>query len=326
MKVFVIVAVVFLVFTAAFASAESEEQQFRDFLTKFNKHYGTRAEYLHRLEVFRHNLAHAARLDARSEFSTYGVTKFMDLTPEEFRAKFLLKNMPKIDRTNAVVNTIGYPEDQFPASFDWSSKGVLTPVYNQEQCGSCWAFSATESIESMWALAGNTLASLSMQQIVDCDPYDDGCNGGNPSTAYRYVMEAGGLEAYSSYPYIGIGGPCRFDKSKIVAKISSWQWVTKTDNENEMQTFTNNTGPPSICVDASTWQYYQGGVITKDDGCGTSLDHCVQLTGWQQMKGMTVWNVRNSWGKDWGEKGYLYIQKGYDVCGIGQEVTSAIVH
>jgi len=178
----------------------------------------------------------------------------------------------------------------------------------------------------MWALAGHSLVQLSMQQIVDCDRTDSGCNGGNPPTAYQYVMRAGGLEAYADYPYIGIQTACRFDASDIAASISNWQWITQDDDESAMQSFTYTTGPPSICVDATIWQYYNGGVVTSSSGCGTQLDHCVQLTGWQEMDGMTVWNVRNSWGADWGpNQGYIYIEKGYDVCGIGQEVTSSII-
>jgi len=309
-------------------NVKPEEEQFQEFLADFGKRYASMDEYQQRFEIFKKNLVIAAELDARSPSSDFGTTKYMDLSKEEFNAKFLLKRSQLQRDLSQFVrpNDVAGPLSDLPDSFDWRDKGVVTDVYNQEQCGSCWAFSTTESIESQWALAGNNLTRLSMQQIVDCDQYDDGCGGGNPPTAYKYVIEAGGLEPYVDYPYIAVGGPCRFNKDKVLAKIHSWQWVTKTMNEDQMQTFTNNTGPPSICVDAATWQYYKGGVITKEFGCGTSLDHCVQLTGWQPMKGMTVWNVRNSWGKDWGENGYLYIEKGFDICGIAQEVTSAIVN
>jgi len=139
-------------------------------------------------------------------------------------------------------------------------------------------------------------------------------------------MDAGGLESYADYPYIAMNGKCKFQKSEIVANISNWQWVTKDNDVSAMQSFTYTKGPPSVCVDASTWQYYQGGVITQADGCGTAIDHCVQITGWQVMKSMNVWNVRNSWGEDWGPNGgYLYIEMAGDVCAIGQEVTSSIV-
>jgi len=304
----------------------TDEEKFVDFMARYRKSYEPR-EYKLRFEIFKRNMAIAERLNEKSPSADYGITLFMDLSPEEFKAQYLNRGMnpsSKDYENNEVYTPPSKPLD-LPSSFDWSSKGALTRVYNQGQCGSCWAFSTTENIESVYFLAGNPLLSLSMQQIVDCDPYDSGCNGGNPSTAYRYVIEAGGLESYSDYPYTAEDGRCKFDKSKVVANISSWQWVTRVDDENAMQSFTYTTAPPSICVDASTWQYYQGGVITKNDGCGTQLDHCVQLAGWEQKNSMTVWIVRNSWGITWGNAGYLYIEKGYNVCGIGQECSSSIV-
>jgi len=178
----------------------------------------------------------------------------------------------------------------------------------------------------MWALAGKGLMSLSMQQIVDCDYSDNGCNGGNPPNAYQYVMGAGGLEPYADYPYVDVRTQCTFDGAEVAASISDWNWITEDDNEANMQSFVYTTGPPSICVDAQLWQSYTSGVITSQSGCGTALDHCVQLTGWQQMDGMGVWNVRNSWGSDWADNGgYIYLEMGYDVCGIGQEVTSSVI-
>jgi C1A family cysteine protease len=299
------------------------EELFKEFVATYSKNYDTPLEWVHRYEVFRKNLDLAGELDRRSPFATYGITKFMDLTPEEFRAKYLLKDMPTEDNT-APVWSAPEPSD-FPTSYDWRSKGVVTPVYNQQQCGSCWAFSTTENIESMWALAGHNLTRLSMQQIVDCDTYDGGCGGGNPPTAYKYVMQAGGLEPYDDYPYVGVGTRCHFVKSKVVANIENWQWVTRDKDETVMQSFVYTTGPASICVDASSWQYYKDGVITKSDGCGTALDHCVQLTGWDEKSSLNAWTVRNSWGADWGNQGYLYVQMGGNVCGIAQEVTSSIV-
>jgi len=204
---------------------------------------------------------------------------------------------------------------------------VLTPVYNQEQCGSCWAFSVTENMESMWALSGNTLVSLSMQQVVDCDKVDDGCGGGNPPTAYDYIIKAGGLEYYKDYPYVGINTPCKFNAKDIAATIHKWGYITEKDNETAMMAFTYTTGPPSVCVDASTWSGYEGGIITKDSGCGRAIDHCVQIVGWDTSDaGMAYWVVRNSWGRDWGPYGgFLHVEIGYDVCAIGQEVTSSQV-
>jgi len=215
------------------------------------------------------------------------------------------------------------PPGGYPSSYSWVSKGMTTPVYNQGQCGSCWAFSTTESIESMNAIKGNGLKSLSMQQIVDCDKTDHGCDGGNPPTAYEYVIGAGGLDTYASYPYTGQDGSCKFSKANIGEKISSWGYVTTTKNEDQMLAFTYTKGPPSVCVDASTWDSYRGGVYTRSD-CGTALDHCVQIVGWDVVSGVDAWYVRNSWGTDWGYSGYLYVAMGQDACGIAQECTSAV--
>jgi cathepsin F len=307
--------------------ASNEEDQFQDFIAKYHKSYSP-SEYQTRFNIFKRNLEIAADYQARTTKTIFGVTKFMDLTPEEFADQYFIKNYSRHHNFDKAIKYVA-PKDgpkSYPASYDWSSRGVITPVYNQGQCGSCWAFSTTENIESMWALAGNALVTLSMQQIVDCDTSDGGCNGGNPPTAYEYVMGAGGLELYNDYPYVGYQQQCQFNSGDIAATISSWQWITQDDDEANMQSFVYSTGPPSICVDAQLWQYWQGGVVTSDSGCGTSLDHCVQLTGWSQMSGMNVWNVRNSWGADWGPYGgYIYLEMGYDVCGIGQVVTSSII-
>jgi len=217
------------------------------------------------------------------------------------------------------------PIRPLPVSFDWRNQGnVVTPVYNQGQCGSCWAFSTTENIESMWALSGKTLTSLAVQQIVDCDTSDGGCGGGNPPTAYQYVISAGGMEPWGDYPYTGVNGNCAFNSADVVETISSWTYVTQSSDETQMQNYLYTNGPLSVCVDASTWQYYNGGIIMAGT-CGNSLDHCVMITGYGNQSGTNFWWVRNSWGTDWGQAGYLQVQMGSDVCGIADECTSSIV-
>jgi len=221
------------------------------------------------------------------------------------------------------------PKVAAPTSFDWRTKKVVTAVKDQGQCGSCWAFSATENVESVWMLYKNTTISnmlpLAPQQIVDCDNNDDGCGGGDTITAFDYIKSAGGLEPEKDYPYTAEDGTCNFNAANVVAKISAWQYVTQSQDEAAMQQFLYSNNPISICVDASTWSAYNGGVITPSSNCGDSLDHCVQATGWFQQNGMTVWNVRNSWGTDWGNSGYIWVQLGSDVCGIAEVVTSPSV-
>jgi len=212
-----------------------------------------------------------------------------------------------------------------PTNYNWVSAGVTTPIYNQGACGSCWAFSATETIESYWALAGHKLTKLSMEQIVDCDPNDDGCGGGWPYLAYQYVESAGGVDSYADYPYIaggGQSGTCQFSSSEIVAKVKSYKSISGEQGLYK-QLAASNGGPVSVCVDASSWQYYNGGVLQT---CGTSVDHCVQLVGYANYnQNNAYWIVRNSWGASWGENGFIWIAIGQDLCDIGDYATVVTV-
>jgi len=327
--------VVFLFVSAVVCFDVSDEQKFKNFQKKYQKSYATEAEYQTRFAAFKKNLVWYAELDAKSPYASFGVTQFSDLTQEEFRAMYLMKNASSLaGKLNpgegapvwqAPANMIA----DLPASYTWQSKGAVTPVYNQGQCGSCWAFSATEAMESQYFLAGkiNPIGSFSMEQVVQCDPYDYGCNGGWPYNAYKYVIGAKGIDSYSSYPYTsgdGVTGQCHFNPANDLGHIASWQWVTQSKNEQQMQQFTYTTGPPSVCVDAASWSGYQGGVITSSE-CGDQIDHCVQIVGWSTVQGLNAWLVRNSWGTSWGYAGYLWVAMGQDACGIASTVTSPIV-
>jgi len=201
------------------ASADVIEDQFSQWLTDNQKTY-TGNDYQFRLNVFKSNLQLSQYYNQREGKPVYGVTKFMDLTPEEFRAQYLMpkgKIQHKVD-----AEMVPLPEaTAVPVRFDWNDKKAVTPVYDQGQCGSCWAFSATEAIESQWFLAGHTLVSLSPQQIVDCDKGrgDEGCNGGDTPTAYEYVIAAGGMDTMTDYPYTAEDDTCAFKSSEIAASI-----------------------------------------------------------------------------------------------------------
>jgi cathepsin F len=285
--------------------------------------YDSLAERAYRFGVFKENLARADELNRQNGPSaTFGVTKFMDLQPDEFRAMYLMpvplnvSDLP--DAPFVEVNSAG----AVPTEFDWRTKNMVTAVKNQEQCGSCWAFSATEQIESVWAIAGHSLVSLAPQQIVDCDKTCYGCGGGWSYLAFQYVISAGGLEPESDYPYTGANGRCHFVSSDVAAKISAWKYVSKVagDEETVMVPFVANTAPLSVCVDASSWQLYQKGVLQQ---CGRTIDHCVQITGYSTQNNLKVWNVRNSWGADWGVQGYIYVERDKNLCAIATIATTA---
>jgi len=320
---------VFLLFFCVAVNADSVENIFASWYRSESKvYYGI--EYNYRYGVFRDNLALAEQMNEQAGKKVYGVTKFMDLTPQEFSEMYLLPK-GKIQQKDKEMTDLPLPQD-IPVRFDWNDKNAVTPVYDQGQCGSCWAFSATEAIESQWFLAGHSLVSLSPQQIVDCDTGrgDEGCNGGDTPTAYEYVISAGGMDTMQVYPYTAEDDTCAFKNNEIAASIKDWTYITKTKNETEMQEKLLTSGPLSICVDATSWQFYVGGVIAEL--CGTDLDHCVLLTGYDDAyvdwvgETVKIWKIRNSWGADWGESGYVYVERGYDLCGVADEVTIPLVN
>jgi cathepsin F len=194
------VAIAFAVLIAV--SVAMPTDLFEMFERKYNKKYATEEERSHRLHVFTETLKRIEQLNKDEPMRPHGINEFADLTQDEFRARFLMNAeqfaSTRVSLADAPMIDLSAQSFDLPSEFDWRNNGsVITPVKNQEQCGSCWAFSTTENIESVWAIAGNGLLQLAPQQIVDCDTTDDGCNGGNPPTAYEYVIKAGGLELES---------------------------------------------------------------------------------------------------------------------------------
>jgi cysteine peptidase B len=307
-------------------SMTSMLKEWKEFKKVYDRSYETKADELYRFGVFVKNMETSKKLnEAPGNKATYGMTKFSDLTPEEFKATYLTYRPSNVtrDTTNTIASTGATATP--PCSINWTTKGATTPIYNQGQCGSCWAFSATEQIETMFYLGGaGALTKFSMQQIVSCDTTCDGCNGGEPYLAYKYIMNAGGIETYSDYPYSsgnGITGSCKFNKADIYAKVNSWKYISQSaSGEATMASTVCSTSPLSICVDASTWQNYRGGIVTSN--CGTQLDHCVQAVGLVQSGSPPYWIVRNQWGVTWGEQGYIYLEYGVDMCGLALESTT----
>merc|ERR1712113_1115246 len=212
------------------------------------------------------------------------------------------------------------PDVNAPTSIDWTNndgKSYVTPVKNQGQCGSCWAFSTTGSIESRSAIkngqTGASITTLSEQQLVDCSgSYGNmGCNGGLMDDAFKYVEANGGLCSEEEYPYTAKDGSCQ--KSKCTTKydpISSYSDV-KADNVADLEAAVAE-GPVSIAIEAdqSAFQFYSGGVLTGT--CGTRLDHGVLVVGYGETGADKFWKVKNSWGETWGMDGYILICKECD--------------
>jgi C1A family cysteine protease len=302
---------------------ELRQKQFSDFIVKFKKTYSP-DEHTHRFKVFQANVAQAEERTRRANGkTTFGITQFSDLTDKEFRDLYLMK--PRVPSYPAAPFFNCSKTATRQSAIDWTTKGACTPVKNQGQCGSCWDFSATESVESAWFLAKGSLPVLSEQQTVDCDTTDQGCNGGWPYDAYQYMISAGGVESESDYPYDAQNGQCQFNQADVVATISSWNYVSQDPSTESAMYSAIQSSPLSVCVDASNWSSYTGGIYPASD-CTTSLDHCVQAVGiGQDGSGDTYWIVRNSWDVTWGINGFIWLPIGQNACGIAQVVTVPVI-
>jgi len=287
--------------------------QWKEFLSlpEF-KGYSTQMEHDVRYEIFSANMRKAEIHNSQNLGFTMGITRFADWTEKEFLDYI---------SSSELKHVAGEPFDAsiYEAnadSIDWVEKGAVTAVKNQGQCGSCWAFSTTGSLEGQNQIKNKNLVSFSEQQLVDCSKSEGnlGCNGGLMDYGFEYV-EKNGICKEADYPYTGKDGTCKTTCTPALAKISGYVDVK---SEDELETAVSNVGPVSVAVDANIkWQLYTSGIMSKELCNPKKLDHGVLAVGYDNSE--KSWKVKNSWGESWGEKGYIRLAKGSDTCGIAQQ-------
>ena len=297
---------------------------FTAFKAKYGKAYASAAEEARRAGIYQANMAKAAQLQATNPLATFGENQFADMTEAEFKVMHNNQDLyKKLQGAGGAQATIPKAGGQ---AIDWRTKGAVTPVKNQGQCGSCWSFSTTGGIEGQWKLAGHPLTSLSEQEFVSCDTIDHGCQGGLMDNAYNWVLKNhnGSIVTEASYPYVSGGGQvpaCQLSGKKFGAQITGFENLPH--NEDQMATWVYSNGPLSIAVDATSWQTYTGGIMTN---CiSNQIDHGVLIVGFDDNNSPPYWIVKNSWTATWGEQGYIRIQKGTDQCLITSYPCSAKV-
>ena len=286
---------------------------FEDWKVKYGKSYETELEHRYRYSVFTENLANIQERNSQGRTIKLGLNKFADLTNGEFVSRNANKNIP----TNLVTQNYIPIVNSLPTEIDWNQKGAVTPVKNQGQCGSCWAFSTTGSVESAWFLKTGEFVSLSEQQLVDCSQSEgnNGCNGGLMDNAFQYIIKNGGICSEANYSYTATQGSCQ--SCTPVAKISSYVDVQPNNTEALMTAVAQQPVSVAVEADGLDWQFYFGGVVT--DGCGLNLDHGVLIVGYgTDPSAGDYWKVKNSWGADWGEQGYIRIGKGAKFSSAGE--------
>lgn len=317
---FVLFAAAVLCFSLVSAARTEAEylKAWTEFVQKHGKTY-RHDEVYYRYSVFKKTVDYIDGHNAKESTFTVGINKFSDLTPQEFASMYLGTN---VDATTYVKK--GTPQSTTnagspPASWDWRKHGAVTAIKNQQQCGSCWSFSTTGSMEGCHFLTTKNLVGLSEQNLVDCSTAqgNEGCNGGLMDDAFQYIIANKGIDTESTYPYTAEDGTCSYAASNCGSVLGGYTDVT-TGSESALLT-ANNLGPVSVAIDASqpSFQSYTSGVYYEPACSSTQLDHGVLAVGWGSVSSQQYWIVKNSWGTDWGMNGFILMSRNKNNnCGI----------
>lgn len=311
---------------ALLVTAHAVSPDFDTYKATFGKTYASDAEEAVARRCWSENVEKITQHQSINSMATFGENKFTDQCSEEFLHERTMGDY--MQQMNGVCTMMPKPSYDgavdMDKDVDWVKEGYVTPVKDQGHCGSCWSFSATGCMEGQHFKKTGELVAFSEQELVDCDKlYDMGCSGGGPDTAWAWVKaQGGGIASEDDYPYVsGTSGKrqqCNQEaKAKIAGKFTGTRYISD-HNETQVLAALQNEGPISITVYAAgLWQHYTGGIVTDCQApvlLGT--DHAVLAVGYGKENGVPYWLVKNSWGPDWGENGYIRIAHGKNQCNV----------
>jgi len=298
--------------------ATDYEMAFVNWMAQYGKSYAPE-EFFYRFDVFKKNYDFVEAHNAGNQTWEVELNKFADLSTAEFKLTYA-GYKPELRRSPRLPTLTDLRVGAYPSgSLDWVAKGAVTGVKDQGQCGSCWSFSTTGSVEGIVQIKHGHLTSLSEQQLMDCSVSygNHGCQGGLMDNAFKYV-QANGLCTEAAYPYTAKDGTCKSSSctASTDSKITGYKDVTHTENALGAAV---DGQPVSIAIEAdqSGFQLYKSGVFCGV--CGTNLDHGVLAVGYGTEGTSDYWKIKNSWGVSWGEKGYIRVCRNSDKCGLANE-------
>jgi cathepsin L len=329
-SIFVVFA---LTFSCALAYGVETDEEWNLWKKTYNKQYSRSGELTRRL-IWEQNLRTVKEHNLEADRGTYtywlGMNQYADKTVNEFSSlmkTYYSMNEGKRGQTRSIFTYD--PNLKVPDTVDWRDKGYVTPVKNQGQCEACWAFAALGAIEGQYFNATGKLVSFAAQQLVDCAGEEGGlgCVGGFAYNGFDYAKAVGGVEAEDSYPYEDDDNKCRFDVTKALAKVTGYTNITSKD-ENALQQAVATIGPITVAIDSShpSFQLYKSGIYHQLFCSEKVLDRSLLVVGYGIDSGKDYWLVKNSWGTEWGEQGYIRMTRNkHNECGIATAASYPIV-
>jgi cathepsin L len=325
MKAFIALCLLFVCVYSAPTFDATLDAPWALYKVTYEKGYASYEEEINRRSIWEANIEiirkHNLEADLGLHTYTLGMNKYGDMTIKEF-----VKQMNGLD-LSLNLSFVGTCDQyrapanfKLPDSVDWRTQGYVTPIKDQGQCGSCWAFSTTGSLEGQHFAKTKSLVSISEQNLVDCSTkYGNfGCRGGLMDNAFKYIKENMGIDTEMSYPYTAMDGTCKFDAKNVGATDTGCVDI-KQNSEMDLQSAIATIGPVSVAIDAahSSFQLYKSGVYNEPACSPTQLDHGVLAVGYGTDGGKDYYIVKNSWGTSWGNHGYIWMTRNKNnQCGI----------
>lgn len=321
------------------ADKDKFDSVWETFRRVYNKKFNTNEAYNKNFLNFRKNLQKIKNHNEETELGihsyTLGINKFTDQNVNDLFNHFSLnKNVLKFgsqlllntQKSRLRIKSIGV--QNIPSNHDWRRHSIIGPVLDQGDCGSCWAFSVSGALESHKAKLKNQLPiQLSMQEMVDCDNENYGCDGGMLHIAFNYTINHGWISNYNDYPYIGRKGKCKRkpdnnggNNENFDVKCTDFNIVY--EDEDDLRKALYLYGPIAVGIHVSeqgNMLFYKSGVFSDVSCSANKINHGVLLVGYGTDKntGLDYWLIKNSWGESWGESGYIRIRRNNrNMCGV----------